>query len=116
MPELHTHALPLLPVPAGVVLPSMVVTLALDTPEARAAADAALDGDGRLLLVPHVDGVYAAVGTIAQVDTAGDLPNGTRALILRGLRRAVLGGGVAGSGAALWVEVEPVEDQPPTDR
>src|SRR4051794_15431704 len=104
MADLHTTALPLLPLPTGVVLPSMVVTLALDSPEAKAAADAALGGDGRLLLVPYVNGTYARVGTVAQVDTAGDLPNGTRALILRGLHRAVLGSGVTGTGGngVLW--------------
>ena len=37
--ELHTQALPVLPLPTGVVLPSMVVTLALDTPESKAAAE-----------------------------------------------------------------------------
>src|SRR5947207_850926 len=116
--ELHTQALPVLPLPTGVVLPSMVVTLALDTPESKAAAEAALAGDGRLLLVPHVNGAYARVGTIAQVDTAGDLPNGTRALILRGLHRAVLGTGVNGIGNAsvLWVQAEPVSEDEPDDR
>src|SRR5436190_14180436 len=116
--ELHTQALPMLPLPTGVVLPSMVVTLALDTPESNAAAEAALAGDGRLLLVPHVNGVYARVGTVAQVDTAGDLPNGTRALILRGLHRAVLGSGVNGAGDAsvLWVQAESVSEDDPDDR
>jgi ATP-dependent Lon protease len=117
MPELHTQALPLLPLPTGVVLPSMVVTLALDSAEAIAAADAAQSGDGRLLLVPYVDGRYAKVGTVARVDSGGELPNGTRALILRGLHRAVLGSGVTGtSGSALWVEAEPVEEGPPSER
>src|SRR3954471_14367443 len=108
MAELDTQALPVLALPTGVVLPSMVVTLALDSIESKAAAEAALAGDGRLLLVPYVNGIYARVGTVAQVDTAGDLPNGTRALILRGLHRAVLGTGVTGTGGSnvLWVEAE----------
>src|SRR3954452_1689439 len=118
MADLHTQALPVLPLPTGVVLPSMVVTLALDSPDSRAAAEAALAGDGRLLLVPFVNGTYARVGTVAQVDTAGDLPNGTRALILRGLHRAVLGTGVSGGGDAsvLWVQAEPVTEDEPDDR
>ena len=45
MPELDTLTLPVLPLSAGVVLPQMVITLALETDEARAAAEAA--GDGR---------------------------------------------------------------------
>ena len=83
MPE-SSQTLPLLPLNTGVVLPAMVVTLALETDEAKAAAEAALsgDGDGRLLLVPYADGRYAKVGTVARVDTAGELPNGTSALIL----------------------------------
>src|SRR5437763_12299913 len=117
MAELHTQALPLLPLPTGVVLPGMVVTLAIESPETTAAADAALSGDGRLLLVPFVSGAYARVGTVAQVDTAGELPNGTRALVLRGLHRAVLGTGVSGGGDAsvLWVQAEAVTEDEPDD-
>src|SRR5579872_6526747 len=53
---LDTHTLPLLPLTNGVVLPGMVVTMALETNEAKAAAEAARLADGRLLLVPRVDG------------------------------------------------------------
>ena len=101
--------LPLLPLSTGVVLPQMVVTLALETDEAKAAADAMGD-DGQLLLVPRVDGRYARVGTIARVESAGELPNGVRALVLRGVQRAVVGVGVAGTSSGLWVEAEPVDD------
>jgi len=101
--------LPLLPLSTGVVLPQMVVTLALETDEAKAAADAIGD-DGQLLLVPRVDGRYARVGTIARVESVGELPNGVRALVLRGVQRAVVGVGVAGTSSGLWVEAEPVDD------
>jgi ATP-dependent Lon protease len=101
--------LPLLPLSTGVVLPQMVVTLALETDEAKAAADAIGD-DGQLLLVPRVDGRYARVGTIARVESSGELPNGVRALVLRGVQRAVVGVGVAGTTSGLWVEAEPVDD------
>ncbi len=108
--------LPLLPLGTGVVLPQMVVTLALETDEAKAAADAIGD-DGQLLLVPRVDGRYARVGTIARVESAGELPNGVRALVLRGVQRAVVGVGVAGTSSGLWVEAEPVEESgEPTER
>src|SRR4051794_15428371 len=116
MAELHTRALPLLPLPTGVVLPGMVVTLALESPETNAAADAAVGGDGRLLLVPFVNGTYARVGTVVQVENAGELPNGTRALILRGLHRAIVGTGVTGTGSALWVEAEPIVEDEPTEQ
>jgi ATP-dependent Lon protease len=108
--------LPLLPLGTGVVLPQMVVTLALETDEAKAAADA-IGEDGQLLLVPRVDGRYARVGTIARVESAGELPNGVRALVLRGVQRAVVGVGVAGTSSGLWVEAEPLEESgEPTER
>src|SRR3954469_10419968 len=107
----NARTLPLLPLNTGVVLPAMVVTLALETDEAKAAAEAALAGDGHLLLVPYADGRYARVGTVARVDSAGELPNGMNALILRGLHRAVLGaavpapvGAAGAAGGALYVE------------
>src|SRR6266542_6883105 len=94
----------------------MVVTLALETDEAKAAADA-LGDDGQLLLVPRIDGRYARVGTIARVESAGELPNGVRALVLRGVQRATVGVGVAGTSAGLWVEAVPVDDSgEPTER
>src|SRR4051812_15184927 len=125
-----TQPLPLLPLTNGVVLPSMVVTLALETDEAKAAAQAALDGERRLLLVPNADGRYARVGTVARVESAGELPNGQTAVILRGLHRARLGAGVpapagsgvgggsasGGSAGALWVEAEQVADGEITER
>src|SRR5688500_11703652 len=88
----------------------MVVTLALESDEAKAAAEAAAANDGRLLLVPRIDGRFATVGTVAQVDQAGELPSGVPALILRGLHRAHLGSGVAGTGVALWVQAEAIDE------
>jgi ATP-dependent Lon protease len=84
----------------------MVVTLALETDEARAAAEAALGGDRRVLLVPRTGRSYARVGTVAHIEDAGDLPSGIRALVIRGVQRAVIGAGVPGSGPALRVQAE----------
>jgi ATP-dependent Lon protease len=109
VPDLDVPTLPVLPLTTGVVLPSMVVTLAIETDEARAAVEAATATGGRLLLVPRLEGHYASVGTVAQIEDAGDLRNGLRALVVRGLHRAALGGGVAGTGTALWVRAEAVE-------
>jgi ATP-dependent Lon protease len=102
--------LPLLPLTTGVVLPQMVVTLVLETAEARAAAEAAKAADGQLLLVPRVDGRYARVGTIARIESTGELPNGLDAVVLRGLTRAVVGTGVAGTGPAVWIEADVARD------
>ncbi|MBS1838167.1 MAG: endopeptidase La [Actinobacteria bacterium] len=85
----------------------MVVTLALETDDAKAAARAAAaDGareGGLVLLVPRIDGEYASVGTVARIEDSGELRGGVQALVVRGLRRAVIGAGVPSSGEALWV-------------
>src|ERR1700736_5589402 len=122
MAAIDTFALPLLPLSTGVVLPGMVVTLALETPEAIAAADAAGNADGQLVLVPRLGGTdsatgtgrYARVGTVAKVDGSGQLPGGVRAVVVRGLHRAVIGAGVTGTGTALWVSLEQAEESEPT--
>src|SRR5438093_2127644 len=101
MPQLDTLTLPVLPLSTGVVLPSMVVTLAIETDEARAAADASITAERRVLLVPRVEGRFATVGTVAQVEDTGDLGGGLRALVVRGLHRATIGAGVPGAGSAL---------------
>ena len=102
--------LPLLPLTSGVVLPGMVFTMALESDEARAAVDSARSAGGRLLLVPHIEGRFAAVGVIAEVMEEGDLPGGLPAVAIRGDRRAVIGTGIPGTGDALWVEAEPLAE------
>src|SRR5206468_9607108 len=116
MPELKSQVTPLLPLTTGVVLPGMVVTIALETDEARNAIAAARAADQTVLLVPRVDGRYARVGTVAQIEDVGRLPSGIEALVVRGLHRARLGTGVPGTGDATWIEVEPIEDPEPTER
>ena len=106
--------LPLLPLTSGVVLPGMVFTMALESDEARAAVEAARSAGGRLLLVPHIEGRFASVGVIAEVLEEGDLPGGLAAVAIRGDRRAVIGTGVPGTGDALWVEAEPLDEPEPT--
>ncbi|HEY5014337.1 MAG TPA: endopeptidase La [Acidimicrobiia bacterium] len=110
MPETETLTLPVLPLANGAVLPQMVVTIALETDEARDAAQAARDGDGRLVLVPRADGRYSRIGTIARVENAGELGNGFQALVVRGLARARVGVGSPGASGALHVAVEPLDE------
>jgi ATP-dependent Lon protease len=116
MSDTQTQLLPLLPLTQGVVLPQMVVTIALETDEAKRAGAAAADARNLIVLVPRIDGRYATVGTIAAIESAGDLPNGTRALVIRGVGRARIGTGEVGAHGALHVRVEPVDDTPPTTR
>jgi ATP-dependent Lon protease len=116
-PQTDTQTLPLLPLTTGVVLPGMVVTLTIESHEARAAVDAASDDDERLLLlVPRIDDRYARVGTVAKIEDVGALRGGTEALVIRGLHRAVLGAGVAGTGEAVWIQADPVADTEPSER
>src|SRR5579859_8157620 len=136
MATIDTFALPLLPLSTGVVLPGMVVTLALETPEAIAAVEAAQHADGQVVLVPRfgapspaadaghrgggtgatLSGRYARLGTVARVEQVGQMSGGVRAAVVRGLHRAVIGAGVTGTGEALWVSLEPAEETAPTAR
>src|SRR5580693_7493946 len=106
--------LPLLPLKSGVVLPGMVFTMALESDEARVAVEAAQSAGGRLILVPHIEGRYASVGVIAEVMEEGTLPGGLQAVAVRGDQRATIGTAVRGTGDALWVEAEPLDEGEPT--
>jgi ATP-dependent Lon protease len=114
MTELHTETLPLLPLTTGVVLPGMVVTLTIESPEAEAAVVAAAHGE--LILVPRIEGRYARVGTIAKIQEEGRVRGGVDAVVMRGLHRAVVGVGVPGTGSATWVQIDPVHDPEPSAR
>ncbi len=105
-----TLTLPVLPLTSGVVLPGMVLTIALETDDAKAAVEAAGD-DGRLLLVPRVEGHHANVGTVASIESRGTLPSGVPALVVRAHDRALLRTGVAGTGTVLWLDAEPVHPE-----
>src|SRR6202453_1955084 len=102
--------LPLLPLKSGVILPGMVFTMALESDEARVAVEAARSAGGRLLLVPHLEGRYSKIGVIAEVMEEGSLPGGLEAIAVRGDQRATIGTGIPGTGDALWVEAEPLDD------
>ena len=115
MEDQTTQNLPLLPLTSGVVLPGMVFTMALESDEAKAAAEAAEAAGGRFVIVPFIDGRYATIGVVSEVVETGELPGGMPAVAVRGLDRARLGTAVPGTGQALWVEVEHVPDGPATD-
>jgi ATP-dependent Lon protease len=94
--------LPVLPLHNGVVFPHMVVTIKVETEEGRTAIEAAQSADGRLLMVPRIDGAYASVGTVGtiqQVDEDGDV-------VVNGLRRARVGAGSVDESGALWVAAD----------
>ncbi|MFJ6381886.1 endopeptidase La [Kitasatospora sp. NPDC092039] len=106
--------LPVLPLDDEVVLPGMVVPLDLKDTEVRAAVEAARAAAGtgkpQVLLVPRVDGSYAAAGTLATVEQVGRLADGDPAALVRAVRRVRIGVGTTGPGAALWVETTPFRE------
>src|SRR5436309_14637566 len=116
MATIETQALPLLPLTTGVVLPGMVVTLTIESPEARSAVEAARSADGTLLLVPKLASRYALIGTVGKVEDVGRLASGLEALVIRGLGRATVGIGVPGTGTATWVQIERAGEPEPTER
>ncbi|RNI21670.1 endopeptidase La [Flexivirga caeni] len=108
--------LPVLFLHDQVAPPGMTLPIALDD-EARAAVDAArAAGSEQLLLAPRIDDTYPTVGAIATIEQVGRMPNGGPAAVLRATDRARIGRGVAGPGAALWVEAEVIEPSEPTER
>ncbi|MGB5759493.1 MAG: endopeptidase La [Acidimicrobiales bacterium] len=108
-----SHQLPVLPLPDGVIFPDMVVTVTMQSPEAQQIL--ASVQDGRLLLVPRVDGVYARVGVIATIEDQDTLPDGSPTVTLRAHARARVGAGVVGATTGLWVDVHRI-DEPEPDR
>ena len=105
--------LPVLPLPDGAILPDMVVTVTLQSPEARRILRAVTDG--RVLLVPRVDGVYARVGVVATIENEDSLPDGTPTITLRAHDRARVGAGVVGATSGLWVTAHAIADPEPDD-
>ena len=103
-------AVPVLFVTEPVVLPGMVVPIELDD-AARAAVDAAQATEsGKLLIAPRLDDRYPTYGVLASIVQVGRVPGGGAAAVVRGERRAHIGTGTTGPGAALWVEVTEVPD------
>jgi ATP-dependent Lon protease len=103
-------SLPVLFLSDLVVLPGMVVPIGLDDAAQAAVDTARTSSDGELLLAPRLEDRYASHGVVATVERVGRLMGGGPGAVLRAGRRARIGSGVTGPGAALWVEVEPVEE------
>ncbi|WP_026413487.1 endopeptidase La [Actinomadura oligospora] len=124
----ETLTLPVLPLDDGAVLPGMVVPFDLSEGEVRAAVEAAraaaqAKGPGirsavkpRVLLVPRLNGQYAAVGTLGVIEQEGRLPGGEPGAVVRGVSRVRIGIGTTGPGVALWVEGQEIEVPPANGR
>jgi ATP-dependent Lon protease len=111
----EAKSVPVLFVSDPIVLPGMVVPIALDD-AARAAVDAARATEsGTLLIAPRLEDRYPSYGVLATIVQVGRIPGGGTAAVVRGERRAHIGVGASGPGAALWVEVTEIADSEPSD-
>jgi ATP-dependent Lon protease len=111
----EAKSVPVLFVSDPIVLPGMVVPIALDD-AARTAVDAARATEsGTLLIAPRLEDRYPSYGVLATIVQVGRIPGGGTAAVVRGERRAHIGAGASGPGAALWVEVTEVADVEPGD-
>ena len=100
----EAKSVPVLFVTDTIVLPGMVVPIALDD-AARAAIDAAQASEsGQLLIAPRLEDRYPSHGVIAKILQVGRIAGGGTAAVVRGERRAQIGAGASGPGAALWVD------------
>jgi ATP-dependent Lon protease len=99
-----TSNLLLIPLDDGVVFPTMDVTLPIDP-----------GTDERVLLVPRIDGEFAAVGTIARVKRRVRLPGGGHGALFEGEARGVAGAATTGPDGDLRVTVEEHPDDVPVD-
>ncbi|MCE0538516.1 endopeptidase La [Kineosporia rhizophila] len=116
-----TTTLPVLFLDDAVVLPGMALPIELtaqaqQTIDAARAARAGESKPLQVLVVPRIEGRTGVIGSIAQVVQIGRLPSGEPAAVLRADRRARIGQGVVGTGAALWVEAEPLSPEEPDGR
>ncbi|HET9889612.1 MAG TPA: AAA family ATPase, partial [Mycobacterium sp.] len=111
----EANSVPVLFVTDTIVLPGMVVPIALDD-ASRAAIDAAQASEsGQLLVAPRLEDRYPSHGVIAKILQVGRIAGGGTAAVVRGERRAQIGAGASGPGAALWVEVTEVPETETTD-
>src|SRR5690349_4158277 len=108
-------SVPVLFVSEPIVLPGMVVPIELDD-AARAAVDAAQASEtGKLLIAPRLDDRYPTYGVLASIVQVGRVPGGGAAAVIRGEKRAHIGSGTTGPGAALWVLIDEVVEAEATD-
>ena len=102
-----TRTLPLLPLPHGVVLPEMVITVAAESDQARQAMTGLGTGD-ELVAVPQRDGLFGSVGVVTRIEQRGQLANGADGAVLRALRRVRVGRGEVAATGALHVAYDEI--------
>jgi ATP-dependent Lon protease len=103
--EQSKQVLRLIPLDDTVVMPSMGITLTVETGE-----------DEHVVLVPRHENEFLEVGTIAEVSDRVRLPGGGRAVALSGVARGLIGAAQTGPEGELRVEVSEHPDATPVDR
>ena len=106
--ERPTTILPVLPLDDAVVLPGTSVTFPVTSDEQAEALAGAVDG--RILLVPRIEGQFGAHGVVAEVVGEITLPGGIRGVAIEALHRAELGPAAIGGEAGLRVVASELPD------
>jgi ATP-dependent Lon protease len=106
--ERPTTILPVLPLDDAVVLPGTSVTFPVTTDEQAEALSGAVDG--RILIVPRIEGRFGGYGVVAEVVGEVGLPGGMRGIAVEALHRAELGPAAIGAEAGLRVNAVELPD------
>jgi ATP-dependent Lon protease len=106
--ERPTTILPVLPLDDAVVLPGTSVTFPVTTDEQAEALSGAVDG--RILIVPRIEGRFGGYGVVAEVVGEVGLPGGMRGIAVEALHRAELGPAAIGAEAGLRVSAVELPD------
>jgi ATP-dependent Lon protease len=109
MSDLITTNLPVLPLHGGIVFPHMVITLRIESEAAKKALAASEATGGRLVLIPMIDGEYASMGTIAEIQEVDD--RGGVSAIISGIARARIATGETDTNDVLWVITDSIVEQ-----
>jgi ATP-dependent Lon protease len=109
MSDVTTTSLPVLPLRGGIVFPNMVITVRIESGAAKRALAASESTGGRLILIPMIDGEYASIGTIAEIQDVAD--RGGVSAIVSGITRARIGAGETDSDDVLWVNADSIAEE-----
>lgn len=103
-----TTILPVLPLDDAVVLPGTSVTFPITSEEQAEALAGAVEG--RILLVPRIEGHFGSYGVVAEIVGEVGLPGGTRGIAVEAQHRAELGPAAIGAESGLRVSATELPD------
>ena len=106
--ERITTILPVLPLDDAVVLPGTSVTFPVASEEQAEALAGAVEG--RILLVPRIEGRFGSFGVVAEIVGEVGLPDGMRGVAVEAQHRAELGPAAIGAESGLRVSATELPD------